>query len=61
MALTLSSLENRMADRQPKGSRAPMWWGIVLTLAFTGAALMDYNRIQQPARASAFAQPADAR
>ena len=50
-----------MADRQPKGSRAPMWWGIVLTLAFTGAALMDYNRIQQPARASAFAQPADAR
>jgi hypothetical protein len=50
-----------MADRQPKGSSAPMWWGIVFVLACTAAALTDYNRIQEPARASVFAQPGDAR
>jgi hypothetical protein len=50
-----------MSDRQRKGSTAPMWWGIFLVLAFTLAAVMDYNWIQEPARASAFAQTGDAR
>ena len=50
-----------MSDRQRKCSTAPMWWGIVLGLAFTVAAVMDYNWSQGPARASVFAQPGEAR
>jgi hypothetical protein len=45
-----------MSDRQRKGSTAPMWWGILLVLALTAAAAMDYNRMQGPAQDSAFAQ-----
>ncbi|HET7681736.1 MAG TPA: hypothetical protein VFK79_16565 [Xanthobacteraceae bacterium] len=50
-----------MSDRQGKGSSAPMWWGIFLALAFTLAAAMDYNSIQESARASVFAHTGDAR
>ena len=53
--------ENWMSDKQRKCSTAPMWWGIVLALAFTAAAVMDYNWSQGPARASVFAQPGDVR
>jgi hypothetical protein len=45
-----------MSDSRRKGSTAPMWWGILLALAITAAAMMDYNRIQGPARDSLFAQ-----
>ena len=50
-----------MSDKQRKCSTAPMWWGIVLALAFTAAAVMDYNWSQGPARASVFAQPGEVR
>ena len=50
-----------MSQRQGKGSSAPMWWGIVLALAFTVAAAVDYNWVQDPAKASVLAQPRDAR
>jgi hypothetical protein len=49
-----------MSNNQRKGSTAPMWWGILLVLAFTAVAVMDYNRTQGPARDSAFAQTPDA-
>lgn len=49
-----------MSDTRRKGgSTAPMWWGIFLALAFTVAAVVDYNWIQQPA--TVFAQTGAAR
>jgi hypothetical protein len=44
-----------MSDTERKGSRAPMWWGIFLVLAFTVAATIDYNR-SDPVNASVMAR-----
>jgi hypothetical protein len=50
-----------MPDRQCKGSTGPMWWGILLALAFTAALVVDYNRTQEPARDSPSARTGAAR
>jgi hypothetical protein len=50
-----------MSDTQRKGSAAPMWWGILIALAVTAAAVMDYSRTNEPLRDSILAHTGVAR
>jgi hypothetical protein len=50
-----------MSNRQRKGSAAPMWWGIFFAIAVTAAAVIDYNRVQDPVRDSLVAHTDAAR
>jgi hypothetical protein len=50
-----------MSDSQRKGSAAPMWWGILLALAVTAVAVMDYNGTNEPPRDPLFAHTGAAR
>jgi hypothetical protein len=60
VAFAPEQTEARMFGSERKGSTAPMWWGILLVLAFTVAATINHNW-SDDAQASVSAQTKAAR